>query len=206
MIVFVTYSALDPLSSVIHPLPSVICHSPSTIPGPGAELRTLISPPDPAMIRHVVASPRYPWRTRQGGQEPAVFDRILPLIVVTVAVLSIARAVPAGEPAKKPTSILAFSVQDIDGKPVGLSKYKGDVLLIVNTASQCGSTPQYERLESICETYKPQGFDSNSRTAISQGKTRGSRRRSSQTLVQYIFSLIGLQQGKLQGILSMPPC
>ncbi len=121
----------------------------------------------------------------QGGQEPAVFDRILPLIVVTVAVLSIARAVPAGEPAKKPTSILAFSVQDIDGKPVGLSKYKGDVLLIVNTASQCGSTPQYERLESICETYKPQGFDSNSRTAISQGKTRGSRRRSSQTLVQY---------------------
>ena len=47
---------------------------------------------------------------------------------------------------------------------------------------------------------------SNSRTAISQGKTRGSRKRSSQTLVQYIFSLIGLHQGKLQGILSMPPC
>ena len=48
---------------------------------------------------------------------------------------------------EKAKSVLDFKVKDIDGKDVDLAKYKGDVLLIVNTASKCGLTPQYEGLE-----------------------------------------------------------
>jgi len=55
-------------------------------------------------------------------------------------------------------SIYDFNVKDIDGKSVSLSKYKGKVLLIVNVASECGFTPQYEGLEKLYEKYKDQGF------------------------------------------------
>lgn len=59
----------------------------------------------------------------------------------------------------KAKSVLEFKMKDIDGKEVALKKYKGDVLLIVNTASKCGYTPQYEGLQKIYENYKAQGFD-----------------------------------------------
>lgn len=55
-------------------------------------------------------------------------------------------------------SILDFSMRDIDGKDVKLGKYKGNVLLVVNTASKCGYTPQYEGLENIYKKYNTQGF------------------------------------------------
>src|SRR5690349_18408793 len=55
-------------------------------------------------------------------------------------------------------SILDFKMKDIDGKDVKLKKYKGNVLLVVNTASKCGYTPQYEGLEATYEKYKSQGF------------------------------------------------
>ncbi|MDQ3713547.1 MAG: redoxin domain-containing protein, partial [Acidobacteriota bacterium] len=58
----------------------------------------------------------------------------------------------------KTKSILEFKMKDIDGKDVKLKKYKGDVLLIVNTASKCGYTPQYEGLQAIYEKYQSQGF------------------------------------------------
>ena len=46
-------------------------------------------------------------------------------------------------------SVHDFSVQDIHGKTVTLDRYKGKVLLIVNTASKCGFTPQYKGLEAL---------------------------------------------------------
>ena len=80
--------------------------------------------------------------------------------VAVVALLAVdLRRVSADDAAKKPTSVLDFQVKDIDGKDVDLSKYKGKVLLIVNTASQCGYTPQYKGLEAIYEKYKDQGFE-----------------------------------------------
>lgn len=53
---------------------------------------------------------------------------------------------------------LDFTMNTIDGKPKPLSSYKGDVLMIVNTASECGYTPQYETLQKLYETYKDKGF------------------------------------------------
>ena len=67
--------------------------------------------------------------------------------------------VSAADDAKKPTSVLDFHVKDIDGKDVDLAKYKGKVFLIVNTASQCGLTPQYKDLEALYEKHKDKGFE-----------------------------------------------
>ena len=55
-------------------------------------------------------------------------------------------------------SVFDFKVEDINSKSVELSKYKGQVLVIVNTASQCGYTPQYDELEKIFKKYQSQGF------------------------------------------------
>ena len=69
------------------------------------------------------------------------------------------KVVSAADDAKKATSVLSFHMKDIDGKDVELSKYKGKVFLIVNTASQCYFTPQYKDLEAIYEKYKDKGFE-----------------------------------------------
>ncbi len=55
-------------------------------------------------------------------------------------------------------NIYDFEVIDIDGNKVSLSKYKGKVLLIVNVASECGFTPQYEDLQKLYDSYKKDGF------------------------------------------------
>ena len=54
--------------------------------------------------------------------------------------------------------IYDFKVKDMDGKEVSLSEYKGKVLLIVNTATKCGFTPQYEELQALYEKYKEKGL------------------------------------------------
>jgi glutathione peroxidase len=55
-------------------------------------------------------------------------------------------------------SVLEFTMKNIDGKDVKLDDYRGKVLLIVNVASKCGYTPQYEGLESVYRKYKDQGL------------------------------------------------
>ena len=51
-----------------------------------------------------------------------------------------------------------FSVESITGKEIKLSEYKNKVVLLVNTASQCGFTPQYSGLQKIYDRYKEDGF------------------------------------------------
>jgi glutathione peroxidase len=55
-------------------------------------------------------------------------------------------------------SIYDFNVKTIDGEEISMSKYKGKVLLIVNVASKCGFTSQYEGLENLFEKYKDKDF------------------------------------------------
>lgn len=55
-------------------------------------------------------------------------------------------------------SIYDFDVKTIDGKEKSLANYKGNVLLIVNTASKCGFTPQLEGLQQLYDAYKNEGF------------------------------------------------
>jgi len=64
-----------------------------------------------------------------------------------------------------PASVYEFKVPGLDGKTIDLSKYKGKKMLIVNTASKCGFTPQYADLEKLYEQYKDKlviiGFPAN---------------------------------------------
>jgi glutathione peroxidase len=58
-----------------------------------------------------------------------------------------------------PMGVHGFEVKSIDGKDVPLSQYRGKVLLIVNTASECGYTPQYKGLEELYQEFKARGLE-----------------------------------------------
>lgn len=55
-------------------------------------------------------------------------------------------------------SIYDFQAETLDGEPASLADWRGQALLIVNTASKCGFTPQYAGLEQLYRTYKDRGF------------------------------------------------
>lgn len=56
-------------------------------------------------------------------------------------------------------SVYDYTVKDNNGKDVSLFEYRGKVLLIVNTATKCGLTPQYDGLEELYERYHEKGFE-----------------------------------------------
>ena len=55
-------------------------------------------------------------------------------------------------------SLFDIRLKDIEGKETTLKQYQGKVLMLVNVASQCGNTPQYEGLQTLAEKYKDQGL------------------------------------------------
>lgn len=56
-------------------------------------------------------------------------------------------------------TLYSFSAALLDGRPLSLAEFRGRVLLIVNTASQCGFTPQYDALEQLYRSYRHRGFE-----------------------------------------------
>ena len=64
----------------------------------------------------------------------------------------------AANPAPPGSKFFDFTMKDINGKEVKLDAFKGQVLMVVNTASKCGYTPQYEGLQATYLKYKDRGF------------------------------------------------
>jgi glutathione peroxidase len=79
-------------------------------------------------------------------------------LCVALSLLAVAGLSAAAAAYPAMADALNFKVKDIDGKQVDLSQYHGKVVLVVNVASKCGYTPQYQGLEGIYEKYKDQGF------------------------------------------------
>ena len=76
-------------------------------------------------------------------------------LFVGIVFAPIAAAVSAAE---KVPAVLNQKVKSIKGEEVDLAKYQGKVLLVVNVATRCGATPQYEQLEGLSDKYKDKGL------------------------------------------------
>jgi glutathione peroxidase len=84
--------------------------------------------------------------------------KLVLLILAGMTLIGAALAVPSLAEQKPVAPALSYTMNDIDGKPVNLAKYQGQVVMIVNVASYCGLTKQYTNLQAMYEKYKAQGF------------------------------------------------
>jgi len=82
----------------------------------------------------------------------------LSFLMIALVVLFIINAISISAMGVEPESPLDFSMKSIEGEEVNLASYKGKVVLMVNVASKCGLTPQYEALQSLYEKYSGRGL------------------------------------------------
>ena len=86
------------------------------------------------------------------SHKPLKLDTVMKRLFLVGWILTFSQALSA-------QSIYDFQVKDKDGGEVSLSDYRGKVLLIVNTATRCGFTPQYTELEALYEKYNQEGLE-----------------------------------------------
>jgi glutathione peroxidase len=84
--------------------------------------------------------------------------RALSALAAAVALTTNSSSQAANRDAGEVPKALSFTMKSLDGKDVPLAQYQGKVLLIVNVASKCGFTPQYEQLESLHDKYAKDGL------------------------------------------------
>jgi glutathione peroxidase len=88
----------------------------------------------------------------------AVKNIVGSLLVAALIVVSTGGIAQAATAAAQEKTVLDLKMKSLDGKDVDLADYKGKVVLIVNVASKCGLTPQYEQLEAIYKKYSEEGL------------------------------------------------
>jgi glutathione peroxidase len=92
-------------------------------------------------------------------EAPAVKCSIRSLLaVLSLAMSSLVTSAALGADAPQENAVLDLKMKALDGKDVDLADYKGKVVLIVNVASKCGLTPQYEQLEALYKKYNEEGL------------------------------------------------
>jgi glutathione peroxidase len=101
-------------------------------------------------------APRLPrasrWRARVGA------FALLAVLAAAPAPAETPAAGPAGDAIAGENFVLDYRMNRIDGTPQDLADYRGQVLLLVNVASKCGLTPQYDGLEALYDRYRERGF------------------------------------------------
>ncbi len=98
---------------------------------------------------------------KKNGHSFADFDNVYEAKAAGVKPESMgpeAAATVADYPSIKVPTALDFTLKDIDGKPVKLARFAGNVIIMVNVASKCGNTPQYATLEKLYEKYQAKGL------------------------------------------------
>jgi glutathione peroxidase len=79
--------------------------------------------------------------------------------LISILALALLAAPQVKTPEKpKVADVLNYTMNGLDGKPVNLAKYQGNVVLMVNVASECGYTPQYEGLQALHKKYAARGL------------------------------------------------
>ncbi len=97
-------------------------------------------------------------------------------------------AMPAAEAARR--TAWDFNLVAIDGAPLPLAKFKGEVVLLVNTASFCGFTPQYEGLQKLHAGYAPRGFTV---LGVPSGNFKGQEYGSNSEIAGFCKSKFGIK-------------
>jgi glutathione peroxidase len=106
-------------------------------------------------------------------------------VLGAAAAITVIAAAPAAV-----NSAYDIKMTAIDGKPLPLAKYKGQVMMVVNTASFCGYTPQYEALQKVHETYKAKGFTV---LGVPSGDFKGQEYGSNKEIAQFCESKFGIR-------------
>ncbi len=111
----------------------------------------------------------------------------VPLIAAAAAMSGAFAATPVAPPGVH--TAYDITMTTIDGKPMPFSQYKGKVLLVVNTASFCGFTPQYEALEKAQTTYRDKGFTV---IGVPSGDFMGQEYKTNAEIKQFCESKFGI--------------